>query len=320
MALPTETVDSLLSRRNVQGVGRSPDSDRLIVFVTEKQPVSILSDEDVVPEQVDVEGTVYDTDVVGIGEVRTHDREGVHRPIPAGVSVGHPNVTAGTVGSPEVQHEDADESLFLTNAHVAAPVGEAAVGDSIIQPGPADDGTEEVGMLVEFSEISKDESNRTDSALVESPVVSGHAIYGREPPKVFAGFTTAPDPDASFVKSGRTTGNTEGSVLATEVSIDVRGYFPDDSARFEDVAAFTPMSSGGDSGSLIGQFYDGHFFASHLLFAGGPQATIAIPIQNVFEEHGVLEVGGEPPQRGDDHFTPSLIQRILRLLFGWLRS
>jgi hypothetical protein len=82
------------------------------------------------------------------------------------------------------------------------------------------------------------------------------------------------------IKSGRTTGLTNGTITILEASIRVN-YGLDRAAVFEGQIVSTPMSQGGDSGSLI-VTRQGHR-AVGLLFAGSGQATIFNPIQAVLD-------------------------------------
>src|SRR5437764_665059 len=80
------------------------------------------------------------TDEIEIGEILAfgsfRQRE---KPALGGSSVGHVNVTAGTLGC-LVMLED-DSLCILSNNHVLANVNQASVGDKIVQPGKADGGT-----------------------------------------------------------------------------------------------------------------------------------------------------------------------------------
>lgn len=342
MHVPDHVREDLEQRANVVGVGTGPKrsggqetgEEAVIVFVSEKLPESELDDEDVCPRTVEVDDEEVPTDVVQAGEVWAQgtatgtqetapDRTGRHRPAPASVSVGHPAVTAGTLGTPPLETREGD-AAFLTNAHVAAPRPDAAAGDPCLQPGPGDGGSvdDRIGTLREFSAIARDEPNETDSALVgvdpgdlgESEILGIGALAGfREP--AFG---------ETHRKSGRTTGVTAGELRARDVEIEVRGYYPDEPVRFAGVDAFDPMSSGGDSGSLIGRRVDGEFHGTDLLFAGSPFVTFAIPWETITGEHGELSVahppdddwtGGENDDGGANSLL-DLLRRLLRWLFG----
>ena len=75
------------------------------------------------------------------------------RPVPVGVSTGHPNITAGTIGA---RVTDGIGVYALSNNHVYAAVNDASIGDSVIQPGPSDSGelpVDFIGSLSAYEEI-----------------------------------------------------------------------------------------------------------------------------------------------------------------------
>jgi len=61
------------------------------------------------------------------------DRTGYFDPLPAGVSIGHYKITAGTAGWFAVRD---DKTLIISNNHVLAWENKGQVGDPILQPGP----------------------------------------------------------------------------------------------------------------------------------------------------------------------------------------
>lgn len=302
----------------------------VVVFVREKVDEQTLIeqyDEDaVVPTTVTIDGKEIQTDVQEVGDVRAllaqggmeppgereydrrpEPREAVEpesipdefdlaarrkkwRPAPAGVSVGHPNVTAGTLGTPPLRTING-KTVFLTNTHVAAPVDRSSVGDSIYQPGPADGGTgtDQIGTLLEKTDIapkSSGEINRTDSALVEiEPDHLQLDIF-----EVWADLKgwTEPQVGQYYEKSGRTTGVTSGRLRARDATLQIGGFFPDEPAVFEGLDVFDPISAGGDSGSLIGTDRGDGFYGASLLFAGSSQITLGIPMSAVQSHHGQL--------------------------------
>jgi len=317
MEIPDELRDDLESRANVVGTCRGPrrvddrptDEECLIVLVSRKVPETQLDAADRIPRTVDVDGETVRTDVQEVGDLRAQatarrpaaaGRKERVRPAPAGVSLGHPAISAGTLGSPPLRTDDG-RTVVLTNAHVAAPIGTAERGDDIRQPGPADGGddSDTLGTLADFSEIARDEPNPADSALVavDADDVTG-TVLGIGP---FAGFTE-PRTDATYVKSGRTTGVTTSDLRGRDARVRVRGYY-DSPTVFEGVDLFGPMSAGGDSGSLVGIETEDGFRATHLLFAGSDRSTIAAPISAVEDVHGSLtplETGGGGSGSGGD--------------------
>ena len=327
MDIPEEIRDDLESRANVVGTGQGPkrvsgqttDEESIVVLVSQKVPEAQLSEDDRIPKEVDIDGRRVKTDVQEVGDVRTQaittrpveapDRKRRWRPAPAGVSFGHPEISAGTLGSPPLETETG-ETVVLTNAHVAAPLETAERGDDVLQPGPADGGSSEdaLGTLFDFSEIARNQPTTTDSALVQvDPSDLEKTVLGVGE---FAGFTE-PTVDETYTKSGRTTGVTTGELQARDVRIRVGGYY-DEPTVFTGVTVFGPMSAGGDSGSLIGIAEDG-FRATHLLFAGSDRSTIGIPVPAVETEHGELtpydESGGGPGGGSDG---PGTVRKAVR--------
>lgn len=312
-------VGTAVGKRRVDGV--RTDETCLVVFVDRKVAETELSDGEIVPETVDCGGETLSTDVQEVGDVTALATEPVRepgrterlRPAPGGVSLAHPSVSAGTMGSTVLETEDG-EPVVLTNAHVAAPVGEASEGDPVLQPGPEDGGGDGdgIGRLREWSDVTPRRPNTTDSALVSvDPADVGDEILGIGPLVGFA--EPAIDADEEYTKSGRTTGVTTGELRGRDARIEVGGFGPRP-VVFEGVDLFTSMGTGGDSGSLIG-IDDGGFRATNLLFAGSPEATIGAPIAAVEAEHGELTVvdgngsdegdGGEAPGDPDAPDDPS---------------
>lgn len=137
----------LLSKPNVVGVavglketeGHWTDTMALVALVQQKLPLTALSASDRIPRQIDD----IPTDVYEVGVLRANQLmppTGRFRPnVPAGVSSGHFNITAGTLGA-IVKDRLTGERLLLSNNHVFANSNDAQVGDAILQPGPADGG------------------------------------------------------------------------------------------------------------------------------------------------------------------------------------
>ena len=72
-------------------------------------------------------------------EAQLNPRERFRPNIPAGVSIGHYAVTAGTLGA-VVFDNNTGEPLILSNNHVLANSNQGAIGDAILQPGTTDHG------------------------------------------------------------------------------------------------------------------------------------------------------------------------------------
>ncbi len=221
------------------------------------------------------------------------------RPVPIGVSTGHPDITAGTIGC---RVTDGTNVYALSNNHVFANENDASTGDDVLQPGTYDGGTDPadaIGTLADFEPIVFYDyanppvpipTNTIDAAIALSLTANlGNATpsdgYG-----VPKSTIVAPSLRLKLQKYGRTTGLTSGKITAVNATVDV-GY---DSgvARFINQIIIIPsgFSAGGDSGSLVvtqkGKNPVG------LLFAGSARVTIANPIDAVLERFGVT-VDGE---------------------------
>jgi hypothetical protein len=217
------------------------------------------------------------------------------RPVPIGVSTGHPSITAGTIGC----RVSIGGTLYaLSNNHVYAASNTATLGDAVIQPGDYDGGTspaDDIGTLAAFKRIEWSVwpfivFNDIDAAVAEIAVNSGVPAVGNATPSDGYGkpsSTTA----AAFVgqpvkKYGRTTGLTHGTVQGVNVIIGVN-YGSGKVAYFTGQIMIEPadFSAGGDSGSLI-VTDDAACQPVGLLFAGSATQTYANPIDPVLAEFG----------------------------------
>ncbi len=222
------------------------------------------------------------------------------RPVPIGVSTGHPDITAGTIGARVV---DGSGNVYaLSNNHVYANGNMANIGDAVIQPGTYDDGSapdDTIGTLSAYVAIDFDGGiNYVDAAIASTNTT----LLGNSTPSDGYG-TPKSTPAEAYInmkvkKYGRTTGETKGRVYATNATIDV--YYGSRIARFVNQIVVTPgaFSAGGDSGSLI--VVDAKRSPRDrqpvgLLFAGSAFYTLANPIESVLSvltEFGVT-IDGE---------------------------
>ncbi len=217
------------------------------------------------------------------------------RPVPIGVSTGHPAITAGTIGA---RVTDGTLVFALSNNHVYADVNEASIGDAVIQPGNFDGGVspaDDIGTLYSYEEIDfEGGDNIMDAAIA----LSSTALLGNATPR--GGYGTpkseivAAELNMKVKKYGRTTGLTKGQIIGIDATVDIE-YETGKVARFVDQIIITPgtFSAGGDSGSLIVTDAKGRNASSYsnkpvgLLFAGSPLFTIANPIDEVLARFGV---------------------------------
>ncbi|WP_418275190.1 hypothetical protein ACNHYB_09980 [Isoptericola jiangsuensis] len=224
------------------------------------------------------------------------------RPLRPGVSIAHVDVTAGTLGGFVVADPartggpdlpgGADALYALSNRHVL----DGAPGDGVLQPGPADGGSDpadRVGTVAAVVPLAAGERAQVDAALalLDDPDVDLDYPVGR--------ITTTAEavPGDLVEKIGRTTGHTHGRVSAIEMDDVLVGYGPELGVLAFDgqieVESTRPgsFSQGGDSGSLV---YRSDGVAVGLLFAGsetgGPDGsglTYVNPIDAVLAALGV---------------------------------
>lgn len=243
------------------------------------------------------------------------------RPAPLGFSVGHPDITAGTIGA---RVKDALGNVYiLSNNHVLANMNNANLNDSALQPGPYDGGTDpadRIGGLADFEPLAlgfagygeDPPSNYIDAAIASSdvslvssstPTDDGYGVPGA----TIAGDVNPADgtiDDVSLLlglnvqKYGRTTKLTQGQVVGVNVIIDVcYDIFCFSMGRFFDQieVCCAGFSDGGDSGSLIVTSGTGKNPVA-LLFAGGGSQTFGNRIDRVLNRFGVtIDASASPP-------------------------
>lgn len=240
--------------------------------------------------------------VEGVEAVSVEPQVLTHRVRPAqgGYSVGHPNVTAGTIAtgvydilpggsvSPPAHGIGVPPKFYiLSNNHVLANSNAAALGDPILQPGRADGGVlpeDRIGFLSRFIPITfepptprADHNNLVDAAIAEVPFQElDREIYWIGGVRGWRPKANVPV-GTQVKKAGRTTNFTVGRITAIAATVDV-GYGGGRVARFKDQIVTTNISAGGDSGSLVVTLDN---VAVGLLFAGSATATIVNQIENV---------------------------------------
>lgn len=340
--------DRVLRLPNVVGCGwghkqvgsKRTGREGLVVFVRKKVPLAQLKAAHVVPEQLDG----VPTDVIEIGEVKMLgaagptlttgsrrgdggtrpdcpedvDRMACIRPAPAGVSIGHLSVTAGTFGA-VVYDRATGEPFILSNNHVVANQSDgsderAEIGDPILQPGPYDGGTIEhdlIGHLARFvpvrplfvlppCSIARTVETVLNTALrIIHPAYQARLLRRSDHDNLVDAALVKPvngrSIESCIVGLGRVRGVTEAEigmkvsksgrssgVTGGEVTaLDATlnvGLGDGAIARFANQIVTSPMAQPGDSGSLV---VDERLRAVGLLFAGSEQATLCNPIQAV---------------------------------------
>lgn len=301
-------VEALLRTPGVVGtaVGLMPNGRPGIrVFVTSASTRGVPRAIDGVPVKTEVTGLI----------MALSDPTTKQRPAPLGFSVGHPAITAGTMGARVVTA--AGVVHILSNNHVLANSNGATVGDATLQPGTFDGGTaaDQIGTLAAYRPIvfSGTASNTMDAAIAQ---VNGSDIgfgtptddgYGEPGTAIFGdanGDGIFDDKNALLglpvQKYGRTTKLTKGAITGINATLticyEVVFIFCTKSARFVDQIIIEPggFSGGGDSGSLI-VTDDANKSPVALLFAGSSTQTIANRLDLVLDYFDVSIDGGNAP-------------------------
>ncbi|MGE0158122.1 MAG: hypothetical protein AB7T31_01850 [Gemmatimonadales bacterium] len=279
----------------VDGLGHAV----LRVYVTTAGAVALphlVGDVEVVPE-VTGPFTALPTSESDDGSAADPKR-GFERPVPIGVSTGHPRVSAGTIGA---RVTDGERAFALSNNHIFAASNGGSEGDNLLQPGVADGGKDPddtIGTLFDFEPLhfcsaGRCTPNRIDAAIA----LTSPEDLGNETPDGGYGsprrWTAEPALGMEVQKFGRTTLLTTGRITGIHATIDVQ--YRDGMARFEDQIVISPnggggdFSAGGDSGSLV--VTNGRLLGARrpvgLLFAGSRVSTLANPIDPVLERFGV---------------------------------
>lgn len=274
---------SLLKRANVvaAGVGykitggQKTSTLSVVCSVTQKVAASRLESKDLVPATLDG----VPTDVIETGVIRAlqspTDR---HRPAPGGVSIGHRDITAGTLGC--LVRKDG-RSVILSNNHVLANSNAAAIGDPILQPGPYDGGRYPEDHIADLEQFVPINIIGTPS---DCPTATGIAAFLNSLARLFGSSVRLQAVDQQAIenlvdaaiarplnpedvkddilqigsvqgsvegqlgmavkKSGRTTGFTTGEIQQVDVTVNVQ-YGEGKIAQFADQLMTGPMSQGG---------------------------------------------------------------------------
>lgn len=278
--------------------GSPSDTPAVLVFVekkrTKKGITQKFSTADLIPEEIDG----IPTDVIEVGKIIKQGFQQRVRPVKPGYSVGHHDVTCGTIGGLFMDRDG--EPVILSNNHVLANENKAQVGDIIYQPGPYDVGANAnlqfrswpdpvsnlpyIATLKKFLTLGAND-NPHDSAIARlHPKLVSHGLVDSLYPTLnrpCSAFGTIQS-GMQVQKCGRTTGFTTGRVIGVNASFTIDYDFG--KARFVDCVVLSAMSKGGDSGSLI---MDMGMNAVALLFAGSPKVTIASPIGSVADYYGL---------------------------------
>ena len=317
-ALKAKGANMVVLGEKISG-GKRTGRQAIIVGVPEKLPLSQIRRQDLIPAKLQgVETDVVEFHQVNIlPKVQAADpyRTQEHRPAVGGISIGHPEISAGTLGGLVWK---GGKRYAFTNWHVAN-MNEGKVGEPMYQPGPYDGGTAVnnlgpiffkppvaiggvpdvpsdcpwfgafvyignllstiTGSRTKFMAVRPQEAlNLVDMCLV-GPLTESKLIpliYGIG--EVDTRFWCELEVGDEVWKSGRTSAVLPGVVKGLGASITV-GLGGIQYADFHDQVHFSNISEGGDSGSAILRMRDN--FAGALLFAGSDTDTFGNRWKNV---------------------------------------
>jgi hypothetical protein len=212
------------------------------------------------------------------------------RPVPIGVSTGHPSVTAGTICC---RVRNALGVFVLSANHIFADTNRAFLDDRVLQPGRIDGGAapqDEIATLFDFEPVEfGGVENVIDAAIALTTLEEVDNATPNDGYGVPSSITVHPRPRMRVMKYGRTTGLTKGRIEAINATVDV--HYSLGVARFvrQVIVVGDGFAAGGDSGAVI--VVDRGRSARKpvgLLFAGSATLAVANPIDRVLDRFGVV--------------------------------
>ncbi|RKO67931.1 hypothetical protein [Desulfofundulus salinus] len=297
--------------------GETTNRPALIIFVKKKVPSEGLIRAQRVPAYIGGFPTdVIEIGEVRLLSLRTAKE----RPARPGMSIGHYKISAGTFGAVVKDRVTKEPLILSNNHILANATdgkdGRAAIGDPILQPGPHDGGQarDRIGTLLRFSPLLRS-VQETECPVAEAMVRAGNLLVHLVRPhyqlkmlkhyrgaNIIDAAVARPDspgliddeileigkvegvahvaPGQGVMKSGRTSGVSEGAVTAIGVTLEVE-IGNDEKGWFTDQVVTDMTSRPGDSGSLV---LDREKRAVGLLFAGSDKYTVFNRIEQVLSQ------------------------------------
>ena len=292
MAVQDRHTAELMTDRNVVGTGTGLTSDgQLAVLIFLKNSTANIKGRtaaSVIPKELDG----VPTRSIVVGEIRAMGNTGTYRPVPGGVSVGNDKECAsGTIGCTVLK---GGTHYALSNNHVFARENAASIGERIDQPGRYDGKpkcaqTGQIATLSAFVNINFSGGNNTvDCAIAQYTTGDVCSMVGG----TYTPGTTVVSPSVGLAvkKTGRTSGETHGTISGINVTIDVN-YGSAGVAHFiNQIWVSGSFIRSGDSGSLM-VTDNASANPVGLCFAGGSGDSFANPIGPVLSGLSVTVCG-----------------------------
>ena len=238
-----------------------------------------------VPNTLSTSETIK-TDVVVLGKLRP-EVKAIRKPIQPGYSIGHIDVTAGTLGAVVLKGKTLH---LLSNSHVLALGGLVDKGDAIVYPGKRDGGALPGDLIAKLSgfkafKIGGDFVNRVDCAIAKPTAARQGDVVSEIKNVGLPKGVIKPERGMKIVKFGRTSGKTTGEVKDVHFRfvLDFEGDIG--KVGFIDQVLCTRYSQDGDSGSLVLDRASGCAVGLH--FAGAEGGSVFNPIEEVLKALGV---------------------------------
>ena len=213
-----------------------------------------------------------------------------YRPLCGGISAAHTDVQAGTLGA-IMEDAETGKPVLLSNNHVFANCStedhpNAAVGDSIYQPGRADGADLEkdaVATLLRWVPYSTTGDNLVDAAIAapKRGVLTSDLVLADNGDFISPGEMTPITSRTHVKKYGRTSGFTNGEIIDWDFSTTMT-YPGDIRVKYVDQLLAKMDTYTGDSGSIL---LDDNDNVVGMVFGGtivdGERFAVANKIRNV---------------------------------------
>ena len=298
----------------VQG-GKRVDTPCLVVSVTKKEPRHLLDELDIVPQMIGeaITDVIETGEIVAFGLNRQELLRPARPGMSIGHAGGGTGTLGAVVkrgeqryilsnnhvlavmnrakkGDPILQPAPGDggtaaDQIGVLEEYIPLILTDMAASSEEAQAEPAGCGAMIASLLSGAKSINQvrtampvpltTPANRVDAALAlpgHGSMLDASIVDVGTPPK---GVTKA-ELGMRIVKSGRTTGLTQGTILQVDATLNIK--YGDKIAQFEDQIITSPFSDHGDSGSLV---MDAERNAVGLLFSGSEHVSIISPIEAV---------------------------------------